>query len=184
MSLDEEASKALFKNIKSVNNRLHVLNRPDYLESWYKAIHRISKTPNVSGLLRGGATRMLFEKEFIDIGDLVTQMRYALSPANDALEAASWIEGFLDGSGLLLIYQPALWNVLDEWVDDLSEDNFKQLLPILRRTFSSFSGPERQKMMELAKRGQIIIDHSDTTALINSERAAMVVPTVKLLLGL
>lgn len=184
VSVDEAATKDLFESIIEVNNKLNILNNEDHLKSWYQALERIVSTPKVNGLLRGSSTRMLFDKEYFDIIDTVTKMRYSLSAANETMDAARWIEGFLYGSGLLLIHQPDLWNILDEWIDELPMDNFKELLPILRRTFSAFSGPERAKMLTLAKHGQLTANTSEAKDHFNEERAELVLPTIRLLLGI
>ena len=68
--------------------------------------------------------------------------------------AAAWLEGFLNGSGLLLIHHEALWRILDEWVEEIEMERLMELLPILRRTFSNFSPSERQKMLGLAQKNQ------------------------------
>jgi hypothetical protein len=80
-------------------------------------------------------------------------MQFQLSHAQPTLNAAQWLEGFLHGSGLLLLHQPELWNILNTWVAGLAEPVFPELLPLLRRTFSRFSGPEREKMLDLARYG-------------------------------
>jgi hypothetical protein len=46
-----------------------------------------------------------------------------------------------------------LWRVIDEWLVTLSTETFTQLLPLLRRTFSTFSRPERKQMGEKVKQG-------------------------------
>jgi len=51
---------------------------------------------------------------------------------------------------LLLIHQPALWGILDEWLSGLEELAFTEALPMLRRTFSGFSKAERRKMLGMA----------------------------------
>ncbi len=185
ISINEEASKEVFDRLLEVNQSLNILNEEKHLKDWYQALHKISTTKKVSGMLRGGSIRILFDKEYFDINETVTQMRYALSTANESLDAAQWIEGFLYGSGLLLIHQPALWNILDEWIKDLSmSPTFQELLPLLRRTFSEFSGPERQKMMDLAKRGKLKESENEMEVVFNMERAELVLPTAKMLLGL
>ena len=50
-------------------------------------------------------------------------MSYFLSLGNDAMNAASWIEGFLNGSGLIIIHEPKIWNILDNWVELLDIKN-------------------------------------------------------------
>jgi uncharacterized protein DUF5682 len=183
-AIDEDLTKEVFERLLETNQSLNILNKKEHLIQWYSALQKISEVANVNGILRGGAVRILFDKEHFDINDTATHMRYTLSRANDSTDAAQWLEGFLYGSGLLLIHQPSLWDILDEWINELSmEPVFKELLPLLRRTFSDFSGPERQKMMALVKRGKID-NHTKEEKYFNEKRALNVLPTTKLLLGI
>ena len=43
--------------------------------------------------------------------------------------------------------------MLDSWLGSLSADHFTEILPLLRRTFSTFASPERRQIGELARRG-------------------------------
>ena len=59
------------------------------------------------------------------------------------------------------------------------------ILPLLRRTFSAFSASERQKMLELAKKGQLAVTASSGNEMdYDVERGEKVVETLKLLLGI
>jgi len=71
------------------------------------------------------------------------------------LIAANWLEGFLRGSGTLLLIDEDLWTVVNSWVDQLEESVFTQLLPLLRRTFACFTSPERRKLGEKLKSGGV-----------------------------
>lgn len=184
-SVNEDLSKMLFESMLEVNQAFNILNQPVYLNNWYQALEQISRHPKINGILRGAAIRILFDKEVFDINQTVTQMRYALSSSSEAMDAAKWLEGFLFGSGLLLVHQPALWRILDEWIDDLSmTPTFQEVLPLLRRTFAEFSGPERQKMMVLARNQQQEIQIQKEEKVFNQERAQQVLPVAKLLLGI
>ena len=153
ISIDEDASKELFEKLLLVNQAINILNQSTYNQLWYKTLDQIGQQKNTNGILRGSCNRILFDKENITLNTAATRMRYALSRGNDQMDAAFWIEGFLFGSGLLLIHTPVLWKILDEWITELPIENFQSLLPLLRRTFSEFTHPERQKMMALAKHG-------------------------------
>ena len=112
-------------------------------------------------------------------------MMLALSKGNLPMHSAQWIEGFLHGSGLLLIYNEVLWAILDQWVADLSEERLMEILPILRRTFSNFSGPEREKMLQLAKRGKRVVQEiKKIETELNEERVEKMIPTLEAILGI
>ncbi len=188
VSMDEEASKALFEKLLLVNQAINILNKATYNDLWFKTINRISVLKNVNGIIRGSCNRILFDKEIINIDESATRMHFALSKASDTLDAALWIEGFLFGSGLLLIHNPILWKVLDDWITDIHIEVFQQLLPLLRRTFSEFSHPERQKMMALVKGGRMEdgqkqIGEKEKKQL-DFKKAKEVISTVQMLLGI
>ena len=114
---------------------------------WEETLDRLSRHPSVHPLLRGGATRLLLDADVLDHATVVTRFRYALSPTHGPDAIAHYLEGFLTGSGLLLLYHPLLLALVDTWITALSDDIFQHILPLLRRTFASFSGPERQKLL-------------------------------------
>jgi len=96
---------------------------------------------------------------------------------------AAWIEGFLGGSGLLLLHDAALWRVLDGWVTALPADAFTTVLPLLRRTFARFPGPERRQMGERARAGAAHPAAEGGEGDFDEARAAAVLPLVARLLG-
>ena len=71
--------------------------------------------------------------------------------AEDPTRAAAWIEGFLAGSGQLLLHDDKLWRLVDDWLVQLREETFVALLPLLRRAFSAFTAPERRQLGERAR---------------------------------
>ena len=78
-----------------------------------------------------------------------------------------------------------LWSIIDEWIDRLKEERFMEILPILRRTFASFSAPERQKMLDLVqqkRKGKRQKKKGKNT--INEARAQQVIPIIQKILGL
>ncbi|MEM6317195.1 MAG: DUF5682 family protein [Bacteroidota bacterium] len=185
LNIDEAMAEDIFQKIVSVNWAIHTLNEPKYLEIWYNALTKVMGM-TANGILVGLSTRILFDKQVIDVEVSSTYLSLALSKGGEPLFGAQWIEGFLNGSGLLLIYNDSLWQIIDDWLNDLEEERFGEVLPILRRTFSQFSHPERQKMMELAKRGQqkLSVVATEEKDSLNQERVAKVLPTLKLLLDL
>ena len=73
----------------------------------------------------------------------------------ELLQTAFWLEGFLRGSGLLLVHDETLWQLIDTWVESVNGEQFVEVLPLLRRTFSSFNENIRQQLSERIKRGEI-----------------------------
>ena len=183
--INEEVAAHLFKKLLLTNHAIGILNDPQHLKNWNATLVQIANLKNVNGLLCGVCTRLLFDKEIFDVKETATKMLFALSKGQAVLDAVNWLEGFLHGSGLLLILNQRLWNILDDWVAGLSMESLQQLLPLLRRTFSKFSSVERQKMLALAKNRNSIAKEAQLEKTgIKKERAKLALPVVKLLLDL
>ena len=58
------------------------------------------------------------------------------------------MDGFFADGALLLIHDVELRGLLDAWVAGLTDTEFIDVLPLVRRTFSTFSPPERRLIGE------------------------------------
>ncbi len=190
-SLDNDAAQSMMQSIDHAQESVSLLNRDDQRREWLGLLHYLVEREGVHGLVRGRCCRLLLEQKAIDEQELQRLARLALSPVNPAEQAASWIEGVLYGSGLLLLHQDGLWRALDSWLCELSPDTFIVLLPILRRAFSGFEAPERRAMGEKVRRLHSATTTGragshDSSALlenINEERAMSVLPVLSHILG-
>ncbi len=184
ISLNEAASEAVFDKIQATHHALHLLDNEQCKHAWYTALLQLADQLRAHALLRGLCTRLLFDKEVLPLPACSQRMAFALSNGQKLMDVASWLEGFLHGSGLLLIHHPGLWQLLDDWIDQVPIDSFHEVLPLLRRSFAHFSGPEREKILNLARKGSKKIDAQQDRWPIDSKRAQAVLPVVKQLLGL
>jgi hypothetical protein len=152
-SLDDDAAADLYQLLIAVHSAIGLLQQADALEMWQQTLTKMADQQGLHGLLAGRSCRLLFEAGVFQTEDTARRLGLALSTAIEPTQAAAWIEGFLAGSGLLLLHNPALWQVLDHWVMQLPADSFTAILPLLRRTFATFSAPERRQMGEQVRRG-------------------------------
>ncbi|MFF7344162.1 DUF5682 family protein [Streptomyces antimycoticus] len=153
-------------------------------------------TPATPGLIRGRAARLLLDDARLAEDEAARLMGLALSPGTEPPEAASWIEGFIGGGaggGMLLVHDERLLGLVDRWLISVPAEAFTDVLPLLRRTFSAYDTGVRRTLGELVRRGPAAEGHSGgqgTPAApgfgpgLDPHRAAAVVPTVRLLLGL
>jgi hypothetical protein len=177
MSISDELAGEVFNRLLEMNRLLGLLNLPEFLDLFGQSLESLSKNSQVHPLLQGTASRLLFDKGKKEAGD---NLYFHLSNRQEPLRGAQWLEGFLHGSGLLLLHYPPLWQALDNWVADLSMEQLADLLPILRRTFSRFSVAERSKMLELARFGN---NRSTAGAGVDERRAGKMGAFILQLLG-
>lgn len=154
--LDEESAQKMFELIRQVNDALRTLENETLIEDWLRALTIISSKDGIPPVLGGCTCRLLFDAQVFDREETARRFGFALSAGQDTADAAGWLEGFLKGSGMILLYDDVLWNLLYKWVADIHPTSFNGLLPILRRTFSKFSTSERRSLGEKAKQGSVI----------------------------
>ncbi len=183
LSLSDEAAEHLFKLILEVNAAISTINIPAHLETWLSTLEVISSKSGIHGLIAGRAVRLLLEAERLNASHAAKHLSFAASSAIDPAQVGVWVEGFLTGSGLVLLHDETLWSVLENWLIVLTEEHFIAVLPLLRRTFSSFPAPERRSMGEKAKHGVSKVVSTQELG-IDETRATLVLPLIAKMLGL
>ena len=147
-SLDEDAARVMRERIDGVHSAPSLLGDPASRDRWLGALARLKGPP----LIGGRVTRLLLDAERVTIDEAATRMTRELSAGAPAPAAAGWVEGFLSGSGLLLVHDERLLRLTDSWLAGLDTDTFQAVLPALRRTFGTFAPPERRAIGERAVR--------------------------------
>lgn len=154
--LDDAGAQTMFDHIRRLHEALRLLEKEALNEQWFAVLRQLGSTDHLHPLLAGCVCRLLFDTRLIDKQEAAIRFGFALSSGQEPAYAAVWVEGFLKGSGLILLYDDTLWNLLYAWVSALPPDPFVALLPVLRRTFSKFEPGERRKLGEKAQAGMAL----------------------------
>jgi Family of unknown function (DUF5682) len=185
VSLDEAAEQAMRERIDAVHSATGLLADKASRGRWLDTLGRL--VPRCPPLIAGRLTRLLLDAGRLTAGDAGIRMSLALSAAAPAQAAAGWAEGFLAGSGLLLVHDDTLFALADGWLAGLSADAFTAALPALRRTFGGFTPPERRAIGQQAarldgsgRRPAVIASAGDD---LDADRAALAVRAVASILG-
>lgn len=183
-SLDDEAAARLREQVMSAHQAVRLLERQSLGESWFAALRQIALGQGYQGLITGLATRLLFDSQQLDNDETARIMGLALSRANDPGAAAAWVEGFLNASGMVLLHDGRLWSLVNDWLTGLHGDHFTSVLPLLRRTFATFSAPERRQLGERAKRSGESPATIASASNLDLQRAEKTIPLLRQLMGL
>ena len=151
INIDEEAAADILNKLVSTDYAVSTLNDPELNTMWLEFIRQVRTSVNVHPLLSGYATRLLNDKGDISPEEAQNTLSYYSSVGNAPADMAYWFEGFLRSSGAILLLDDNLWNLVNNWVCGQDKETFMELLPILKRTFSEFTPPERRKLGEKAK---------------------------------
>lgn len=186
--LDEANSEKMFTQIGQVNDAVRLTDSTETGAIWLEALRKLLTKTGINQLIVGCTCRLLLDTQYLSETEADKQLSYSLSSSNEPTDVAAWIEGFLKGSGMILIYDHKLWNLIYRWVAQIQEDVFMELLPILRRTFSKFEYAERRQIGEKAKEGIITENYSQSASYenesLNIENAEKSLSVLKMLLGI
>ncbi len=194
-ALDDDAAERRIHDINAVQSALQLRGNPGQTSDWLAVLAALARNNAVHGLVRGRCSRILYEQGTVSEEELAKTMSLALSPVLESIKVAQWIQGFLHGSGQMLLQFDPLWTILNAWLCTLGEDVFTELLPLLRRGFSEFSGPELRMMgakvkpFGVPKDGEAIVtsakpDVSNATeARLDMNRVELVLPVLRKILS-
>ncbi len=198
-SLDEAAEQVVRERIDAVHSATGLLADGASRDRWLDTLAVLARgddpprppregmAPRCPPLISGRLTRLLLDAGRITADEAGIRMSRALSAGAPAPAAAGWAEGFLAGSGLLLVHDHKLLALADGWLAGLSADAFAAVLPALRRTFGGFAPPERQAIGQQAGldgsgRGPAVVASPGDD--LDEERATLAVGAVAFILGL
>ena len=186
-ALDDEAAADLVERIRRLHTAIKLVDRPDHQNTWLNTLRQAADAGGIHDRVRGLAARVLLDEHTDSAEDAATRMSRALSRATAPESAAAWLEGFLSDGGTILVHDDALFSLVDQWVTGLSADHFIQVLPLVRRTFSTFPAPARRQIGERVKRASSPTSSAGSAASAvdwNMARAEALIPTLKLILGI
>ncbi len=148
VGLDDASAAAMRRRVDAVHSAIGLLaddrDASRLLTRWLDTCAALARRTDLAWLLQGRLTRMLVDAALVD--DAPARLHRALSYGTEATAKAAWIDGFFADGATLLVHDPALRGLLDEWVAGLGEEEFTDVLPLVRRTFATFSVSQRRAL--------------------------------------
>ncbi len=184
-SLNNDAATDMLERVNTMQTIVNMLE--DHQQQWKQVLLSLLDQ-DIHGLLAGRVCRLLLDNKMLAKSEAMLRLERALflSPVatkttQELLQGSFWLEGFLRGSGLLILHDQALWQLIDDWVNAVEGQAFVEILPLLRRTFSSFNENVRQQITERVKQGEISKGLEPRE--FDRARAEQVIPLIAKLLG-
>ena len=154
--LDGESAREMRQRMDRVHHAIGLLSAgrdesdelgpTDRREDWFATLTGLLGRSDVPTEVAGRVVRVLFDAG--RIADGPQRVHRALSYGAAAGDKAAWVDGFFADGALLLIHDVELRGLVDAWVAELTDTEFTDVLPLVRRTFSTFSPPERRLIGE------------------------------------
>lgn len=185
-ALDDDGAAAMRTAIESAHRGIALMEDAELHGPWYRALASVAADDHLHGDVSGRATRLLLDADEISHDTAAARLSRQLSRATPGRAAAAWLDGFLTGEALLLLHSDELLETVDEWLGSVPDEQFEDLLPLVRRTFSRYQPAERRQIgthvRNLGRSGATTILGDDAD--IDLDRAGPAVAAVARLLGL
>ncbi|WP_171939444.1 DUF5682 family protein [Herbaspirillum rubrisubalbicans] len=182
--LDESAAQSLRQPILAAHEAVALHEGAEQIAAWHGALKQIALGETPHALLRGLCCRLMLDAQYLSQEEVATQLARHLSSGMEPLDAAYWLEGFLNQNAMVLLHDVQVWSLVDQWLANLTDEHFVQIVPLVRRSFAHFSQSERHDLGVRAAHGAAVAPKPVAARTWSAERAAMAVPTLRLLLGL
>ncbi len=182
-SLNDEAAAAMAERLASTHAALALVDHPARATEWPRVLGALADGRGIHGLVQGRATRLVHDAGAWTSARVAARLSRALSVGTPPAVGAAFVEGFLAGSGAVLIHDTALLAVVDEWLSALPADGFVAVTPLLRRTFGAFEPAERRLIGEHVARGRAT-PPAELSSDLDPERTLAGLSTVRLMLGI
>ena len=154
-SLDDDAARQMVDRLSATQAALAVVDHPARRRELPPVLEVLAEGRRTHGLVQGRATRLLHDAGHWAPAAVEARLGRALTPGTPAARGAAFVEGFLAGSGTVLLHDAQLLAAVDGWVAALSADSFEDVVALLRRTFGAFEPAERRQLGGLLATGQI-----------------------------
>ena len=181
--LADDAARAMIERMSAVQAALAVVDHPARHAELPAVFARLADARRVHGLVHGRAVRLLHDGGQWAAADVQARLGRALTPGTPAADGAAFVEGFLAGSGTVLLHDDELLRLVDGWIASLRADMFDVVVALLRRTFGAFEPAERRQLGTLLSTGRV----ARMTAMgddVDTDRAVAGLATVRAMLGL
>ena len=166
--LEADAAGALRGTLVAFDQALARHDGGARLPDWFRVLGQVATDDHAAPLLMGFATRRLSDSGSWSEAQVSAALASSLSPGFPLSRAAGWLEGFLGDAGIVLLHDPQLFALIDEWLVSLSEEDLLEALPLFRRATSHFTDHHRARIIGRARgditRGAVVGLHASTPA--------------------
>jgi hypothetical protein len=151
--LDEETTTARIAAMEAFDEALRLFGDEALTSSWRNELGRIVEDDQAGQAIAGLSLRGLHDVRAWELPRVATEFARHTG-SREPKESGAFLEGFLRGGSEVLLHDEPLLELLDAWLCELSETDFTESLPLLRRSMSSFDSMARRRLLEKLQRGR------------------------------
>ena len=151
--LDEETAAACITAMEAYDEALRLFGDDALTSSWREELGKIVDDDQVTSSIGGLSLRRLHDVRAWELERVAAEFARHTG-SRQPKESGAFLEGFLRGGSEVLLQDEPLLQLLDAWLCELSETDFTDSLPLLRRSMSGFDTVARRRVLEKIQRGR------------------------------
>jgi hypothetical protein len=183
-SLDKDAAAARVQAMRAYDEALGLFADEALSSSWRLELGRMVEDDQVAASVAGLSLRRLHDLRAWDISTVATAFSRHTS-GQELQGAGMFLESFLSGGSEIILQDLPLLHLVDAWLCELSEEDFIESLPLLRRSFSGFDAVARRRLLETIAKGPMEAAGNDAAPAVEEDSAfAAALPLLYRILGI
>jgi hypothetical protein len=115
---------------------------------WFATADELLRGGRIHQACAGMLAGLLYLAERLDEQAIVDMVGLRLGAAIEPAAGAAFLEGFLSVNALVLVKNRAVVGALDTFLQGVPDDRVREVLPMLRRSFSGLGATERRYLLE------------------------------------
>lgn len=181
--LEDEQASARVDAMRDYDEILGPFGDEGLVREWQRQLELIVEDGNISAPVAGLSLRRLNDQQVWDESRIAAAFSRHIV-GEEPKRAGSFLEAFLKGAAEILVQDPALLFIVDEWMSELDEETFVETLPLMRRAFSEFESSGRRRVLERVSGGRREVAGSVVFGDDGDEAFERALPLLKTILGI
>ena len=144
--LDDEAARARLAAMRGYDEALGLFGDDALSETWRRQLALMVDDDQVTASVAGLCLRRLHDLRVWEEATVAAAFSRHMG-GRPPLMAGGFLESFLSGAAEIVLQDRPLLYLVDAWLCGLAEDDFMEVLPLLRRSFTSFDGHARKRLL-------------------------------------
>ncbi len=153
--LDDDATAARLAAMRAYDEAVGLVGDTELAGEWRRQLAVMVDDDQVAQAVAGLSLRRLHDARSWDADAVAAAFSRHIGGQPPA-KAGAFLETFLGGASEVILQDRPLLDLIDSWLSELSEDDFIDSLPILRRSFSGFDATSKRRLLSLIIQGRQI----------------------------
>ena len=142
-----EDAETYLPDVPKFHTVLKNLQNEALQQAWKNALKQLHQQTDHVHQLHGISFRIYLDYCGADSEIQKRIIQLIFSSTEDPIGQAAWIQGFIYDNYLLLLFDPSLLELLNDWLSTMDQEAFESALPILRKVFAETPSGFKEKLM-------------------------------------